>query len=273
MKYCYLFLLVFSFSLRSSAGKADTVSIYSNSMHKYIKAVVIKPDVYKIKTKKFPVVYLLHGYDGWYSNWIIRVPQLINYADTYQIIIVCPDGATSSWYFDSPVDTTYRYETHISTEVVDYIDKNFRTIPDRKYRAITGLSMGGHGALLLAFRHSDIFGAAGSMSGVFDLKKSKDRYDIIKRIGDTILQAKAWYDLTVINLIENYTGTDLKIIFDCGDKDIFIDDNRRLHQKMLQLKMPHTYTERPGEHNWNYWSNAIPFQLLFFQSFFKLSGY
>ena len=132
--------------------------------------------------------------------------------------------------------------------------------------------MGGHGALFLALRHSGIFGAAGSMSGVVDLKESKNRFDISKRIGDTILQAKAWYDFTVINLIENYTRTDLKIIFDCGNKDIFIEGNRKLHQKMLQLKMPHTYTERPGEHNWDYWRNAIPFQLLFFQRFF-LSGH
>jgi S-formylglutathione hydrolase FrmB len=155
-------------------------------------------------------------------------------------------------------------------DVVNFIDKNYRTIGDKNHRAITGLSMGGHGALFLALRHPGIFGAAGSMSGVVDLKECKNRFDISKRIGDTILHAKEWHDLTVINLIENYTGTGVKIIFDCGDKDIFIDGNRRLHQKMLQLKIPHEYIERPGEHNWQYWSNAIPFQLLFFQRFFKL---
>jgi S-formylglutathione hydrolase FrmB len=254
------------------AGNADTVSIYSNSMHQYIKAVVIKPDSYKKKKTSFPVVYLLHGYDGWYSNWIIRVPELINYADQYQTLIVCPDGAKGSWYFDSPIDTTYRYETHLANEVVNFIDKNYRTIADKNHRAITGLSMGGHGALFLALRHSDIFGAAGSMSGGVDLKVSKNRFEISNRIGDTLLQANNWHNLSVINLIENYTSTTVKIIFDCGDKDIFIEPNRRLHQKMQQLKIPHTYIERPGEHNWNYWGNAIPFQLLFFQRFF-LSGH
>jgi S-formylglutathione hydrolase FrmB len=269
MRYCYLFLLVSVFSVRSFAGKADTVSIYSSSMHKYIKAVVIKPDSYKIKSKKFPVAYLLHGYDGWYSNWIIRVPELKNYADTYQTLIVCPDGATGSWYFDSPIDSTYRYETHITTEVVGYIDKNYRTMADKDHRAITGLSMGGHGALFLGLRHAGIFGAAGSMSGGVDLMESRNRFDIMKRIGDTILQAKAWHDLTVINLVENYTGTDLKIIFDCGDKDIFIEGNRRLHQKMKELKIPHTYTEGPGEHNWDYWRNSIGAQLYYFGKFFN----
>lgn len=273
MKYRLLLLLVFIFSVKLFAGSVDTVSIYSNSMHKSIKAVVIIPDNYHTATSSFPVVYLLHGYDGWYSNWIIRAPELKDYADIYQTIIVCPDGATNSWYFDSPVDTAYRYETHIAFEVVSFVDKNYRTIADKNHRAITGLSMGGHGALFLGLKHATIFGAAGSMSGGVDLKESKNRFDISKRIGDTVTYAGNWHDLTVVNLIESYSHTDLKIIFDCGEKDIFIEGNRRLHQKMQQLKIPHSYTERPGQHNWEYWKSALPFQLLFFNRFFQLSGH
>ncbi|MEO6541402.1 MAG: alpha/beta hydrolase family protein [Ferruginibacter sp.] len=273
MKFLFSFLLLYIISFAASAGKVDTVSIYSNSMHKYIKAVVIRPESYKIKKKNFPVVYLLHGYDGWYSNWIIRAAELKDHADTYQTLIVCPDGATASWYFDSPVDTSYRYETHISSEVVGFIDKHYRTIADKAHRAITGLSMGGHGALFIGLRHPDIFGAAGSMSGGFDLVETKNKYEISKRIGDTVLHAKDWHDLSVINLIENYPPAGLRIIFDCGEKDIFINANRKLHQKMQQLKIPHEYTERPGMHNWDYWRNSIVFQLLFFQRFFNLPGH
>ncbi|MBK8496047.1 MAG: esterase family protein [Chitinophagaceae bacterium] len=272
MKYVLFLIFVCCFSENVTAGKADTVSIFSNSMNKYIKAVVIKPDSYKRKKNSFPVVYLLHGYDGWYSNWIIRVPELINYADHYQTIIVCPDGAKNSWYFDSPMDTAYRYETHIVEEVVHYIDKNYKTIADKNRRAITGLSMGGHGALFLALRHPDVFGAAGSISGGVDLKESKNRFEISGRIGDTLLQAGNWQKFSVINIIENHTNSGLKILIDCGDRDIFIEGNRRLHQKMQDLKIPHTYIERPGIHNWDYWSNAIPYQLLYFQQFFQLRG-
>ncbi|HNA16257.1 MAG TPA: alpha/beta hydrolase-fold protein, partial [Ferruginibacter sp.] len=120
----------------TSAATVDTIAIYSNSMYKDLKAVVIKPDSYKKQSNRFPVVYLLHGYDGWYSNWIIREPKLKEYADAYQLIIVCPDGARSSWYFDSPLDSNYRYETHITEEVVHNIDRHYRTIPDAKHRAI-----------------------------------------------------------------------------------------------------------------------------------------
>jgi len=269
MRTLKLFIFIFCFSASSFAAGVDTVSIYSNSMHKIIKAVVITPDSYKKGSKRFPVVYLLHGYDGWYSNWIIRAPELKNYADSDQLIIVCPDGAKSSWYFNSPVDTAYRYETHITKEVVGFIDKNYRTRADKKHRAITGLSMGGHGALFLGLRHSDIFGAAGSMSGGVDLRESKNRFDIIKRIGDTIDHAKEWHDMSVINLIEEYPHTRLTIYFDCGDRDIFIAGNRNLHQKMLQLKIPHEYIERPGQHDWNYWRNSIPYQLEYFRKFFN----
>jgi S-formylglutathione hydrolase FrmB len=271
MRYMILFLFVFCFTRGSFAGTVDTISIYSNGMHRNIKAVVIKPDSYKKKKNRFPVVYLLHGYDGWYSNWIIREPRLKAYADIYQTIIVCPDGAKDSWYFDSPVDSTYRYETHVVDEVVGHIDNYYRTVPDKAHRAITGLSMGGHGALFLALRHPDIFGAAASMSGCMDLTESKNSYDIQKRIGDTNTLSKTWQNMTIISMIEKYPGTSLKIAFDCGEKDFFINGNRRLHEKMLQLKIPHEYTERPGQHSWDYWRNSISYHLLFFQKFFSIN--
>lgn len=269
IRFILAFTVIIFFGFHVWAAEVDTVSIYSNSMHKPLKAVIIRPDSYQARDNKFPVVYLLHGYDGWYSNWIIRAPELKNYADTWQLMIVCPDGAKSSWYFDSPIDTNYRYETHIASEVVEYVDRNYRTIADKYHRAITGLSMGGHGALFIALRHPDVFAAAGSMSGGVDLKESKNSFDISKRIGDTITHAKEWHDLTVINLVENYVNTPVAIIFDCGINDIFINGNRRLHQKMLELKIPHEYTERPGQHSWDYWRSSIPFQLFYFRLFFN----
>jgi len=86
-------------------------------------------------------------------------------ADRYGAIIVTPDGGVDSWYFDSPVDPTYRYETFVTQELIPYIDKLYKTVADRSGRAIAGLSMGGHGALYLAIRHQELFAAAGSMSG------------------------------------------------------------------------------------------------------------
>jgi S-formylglutathione hydrolase FrmB len=268
MKKIIIVLLIHCISFSLIAGTVDTVNIYSNSMHKSINCVIIKPDSYKKKKEQFPVVYLLHGYSGAYNNWIMKVPDLKEMADQFKMIIVCPDGGFSSWYFDSPVDSTFKYETYIATEVVHFIDQHYKTIADKNHRAITGLSMGGHGGLFLALRHPDIFGAAGAMSGGVDLSESRNRFDIMKRIGDTSVNAQNWHDYSVVNLIEHYTGTPVKMIIDCGIKDIFIKGNRLLHQKMLDLKIPHEYIERPGEHNWDYWSKAVGYELYFFKNFF-----
>lgn len=270
LRKIFLTLVIFFLVTNSFAATVDTVSIYSNAMHKDFKCVVIKPASYKKKKESYPVVYLLHGYGGWYSNWIIREPKLKEYADEYNLMIVCPDGGNSSWYFDSPIDSTMKYETYISKEVPDYIDAHYHTIKDRNARAITGLSMGGHGALFLAFRHSETFGACGSMSGGVDLNYSRNKFDIIKRIGDTIHYADNWKKYMVMNVIETYPKDSLAIIIDCGVEDeLYAEANRKLHEKMLKLKIPHDYSERPGKHAWAYWRNSIQYHLLFFRNYFK----
>ncbi len=254
----------------SRAATVDTVSVYSNAMHKAFNCVVIKPDSYKKKKNQFPVVYLLHGFSGSYSDWIKKVPQIKNEADQLQLLIVCPDGGYSSWYFDSPIDSSMKYETYIALEVPPYIDTHYRTIKDRKARAITGLSMGGHGGMFLSFRHADIFGACGSMSGGVDLNDSRNKFEIIKRLGDTILQADNWRKYSVLNIVENIPKESLAIIFDCGMDDFFYPGNKKLHEKLLRLKIPHDYIERPGQHDWNYWSNSVAYQLLFFKKYFDI---
>ena len=269
MRSRFLFFCVLvCLSATLQAATVDTVTVRSNAMHKDIKCVVIRPVMVSNERIRLPVVYLLHGYSGNYSNWITKVPDLKKYADEYKLLIVCPDGDYSSWYFDSPVDPSMRYETYIGSEVIDYIDSHYPTIKNRNARAITGLSMGGHGGLFLGFRHADIFGACGSMSGGVDLMSSRNKFDVIKRIGDTVQYADNWKKYSVINLIETYPIDSLAIIIDCGTEDFFYDINHALHEKMVRLKIPHDYTERPGKHDWYYWTTAVRYQLLFFKTYF-----
>jgi S-formylglutathione hydrolase FrmB len=267
---CLFALLIFlNTTLFSYAATVDTVSIYSRAMKKAFNCVVIKPDSYKKKKTEFPVVYLLHGFSGSFSDWIKKVPKIKNEADQLQLLIVCPDGGYSSWYFDSPVDTTMKYETYIALEVPTFIDTHYKTIKDRTARAITGLSMGGHGAVFLSFRHADIFGACGSMSGGMDLSASRNKFEIMKRLGDTIKNADNWKKYSMINAVENLPKESLAIIFDCGMDDFFYPGNKILHEKMLRLKIAHDYTERPGQHDWNYWANSLEYHLLFFSKYFN----
>jgi S-formylglutathione hydrolase FrmB len=266
-KHWLVFILVL-ISFTGIAGTVDTVSIYSNSMRRTYNCIVIKPDAYQKQNTQFPTVYLLHGYSGSYENWIKKVPQLKQHADTYQTLIVCPDGAYSSWYFDSPVDTTMRFETFIAQEVPAYVEAKYRTIKDRKARAITGLSMGGHGGLFLGFRHADFFSACGSMSGALVIDYITKGYDMQQRLGDTLTNRQYYKDLSIMKEMEKYPKDSLAIIMDCGVDDFIIGMSRMAHQKMLDLKIPHDYIERPGKHDWDYWANAIQYQLLYFRNHF-----
>ncbi|HEV8282729.1 MAG TPA: alpha/beta hydrolase family protein [Chitinophagaceae bacterium] len=262
-----ILLISFLFTVQVCyAATVDTISIYSNAMHKEFKCVVISPSMRKLIP--LPVVYLLHGWSGAFSDWIKKVPAIKEYADKYSMLIVCPDGGYSSWYFDSPIDSSMKYETYISLEVPAYIDAHYKTIKDRTARAIAGLSMGGHGGMFLSFRHSDIFGACGSMSGGLDLNDARNKFDILKRLGDTIRQADNWKNYSVLNVVENRPTESLAIIFDCGMDDFFYPGNKKLHEKLLLLKVPHDYIERPGQHDWNYWSNSVEYHLLFFRKYF-----
>lgn len=266
------FLLITSallLSICSYAATVDTVAIYSNAMQKEYKCVVIKPSVVQNETIPLPVVYLLHGHGGWYANWVLRVPQLKEYADQYRLMIVCPDGGYNSWYLNSPVDASIRFETYISEEVPTFIDAHYPTIKDRKARAITGLSMGGHGGLFLGFRHATVFGACGSMSGGVDLRPFYNNWQLKEKLGDTLSHAANWKNYSVTNVVEQAPAQHLSIIIDCGTEDFFYAVNHALHEKLLQLKIAHEYIERPGQHNWDYWENAVKYQLLYFSNYFK----
>ena len=264
---CMLFLLFVFFSAK--AAKVDTLEVFSAAMNKNIKTCVITPEGYKKSSKKFPVVYLLHGYSGNYATWAKSFKELKKQVDQYDFIVIGVDGNYSSWYFDSLIDPTFKYETYIINELIPFVDKKYKTIASREGRAISGLSMGGHGALYLSFKHQDLFGAAGSMSGGVDFRPFPEKWDIKKRLGSITEYPENWDKNTVVNMLEWVKDNKLKLIIDCGVDDFFIDVNRDLHAKMLALKVNHDYIERPGQHNIQYWENSLKFQLLFFDNFFK----
>ncbi|SFA40443.1 S-formylglutathione hydrolase FrmB [Pedobacter suwonensis] len=269
MKNSFLmFACLFLFNQVIIAAEVDTALTYSKSMKKNIKAVVIKPDNYKTG-KAFPVVYLLHGAGGSYAEWARKVPGIKDLADQYQFIIVCPDGNVTSWYFDSPVDPAWKYETYVATELVSYIDGHYKTIATKKGRAITGLSMGGHGALYLAIKHQDVYGAVGSMSGGVDIKPFPNGWEISKRLGKQDEFPERWKQNSVIDMIYQIKPGALAIAFECGVDDFFYKMNVRLHDELLYNNIQHDFTTRPGVHNWDYWANAIKFQSVFLSNYFN----
>ena len=269
MKFWTIVIVGFIFSVRAFGAQTDTLAVPSASMKKKIPTVIVLPEGYAASKQSFPVIYLLHGAGGNYRNWITRVPHIQQLADNNQVIIVCPDGAVTSWYFDSPIDSSVRYETFVAKELPAYIDQQYKTIPNRNGRVITGLSMGGHGSLFLGFRHSNTFSGAGSMSGALHVTVIRQGYGVEKILGDTAVNRKYWNDWSVVNAIEQKPTDSLSIIIDCGVEDRVLPMNRAVHEKMQKLNIAHEYTERPGNHDWKYWSNAIDYQVHYFSKHFK----
>lgn len=248
--------------------QADTITVKSAKMNRTIKCTVVVPEQYfdaDLQEDQYPVLYLLHGADGSYRDWPKKA-NLDDLASNYSVIIVCPDGQ-DSWYFDSPVDPSFQFETFISKELVEYIDTHFRTLRSPGYRAITGLSMGGHGALWVGLRHPEVFGSCGSMSGGVDITKFPNRWKIDKRLGKYEDNKQVWADHAVINLVDKIKPGQ-NIIIDDGYDDFFYDVNMNLHKALLDRKVKHDFTIRPGNHSWSYWVNSLDYHMLFFAKAF-----
>ncbi|WP_373396688.1 alpha/beta hydrolase family protein [Algoriphagus halophilus] len=237
-------------------------------MNKEIKALVITPNSYS-SDKSYPVVYLLHGYSGNYKSWLDGAPQIEELAEQYQLIIVTPDGNFDSWYWDSPEDPTSKYETYITQELIPYVDTNYRTIASKEGRAISGLSMGGHGALYLGIRHQDIFGTAGSQSGGVDIGSFPENWNMKKYLGEKSAFPERWREYSVMGQLHLLSRDNLPLVIHCGIGDFFYQVNLKLHEELTYLNIPHTFTSNPGAHNWDYWKESVQYQLLYFHNFFQ----
>lgn len=278
-------IIMLLFYVKNFSATVDTIAVRSKVMDKNYKAVIVLPASYASNTKAYPVLYLLHGGYGHFDDWIKKTPDTTlvqGLADQYNMVVVMPEGEVFSYYLNSPVNKESQFETYITKEVVEKIDNSYRTIKDKKGRAITGLSMGGYGALYLSARHPGLFCAAGSMSGALnpDLQAWKLPPDNAKNItkefekilGPIETNQQAYADASVINMADKIKAADLKLIFDDGTEDFLIEANRELHRRLVCNGTPHDYSERPGSHTWEYWQNSLPYHALFFSKVFKENG-
>lgn len=245
----------------------ENIAVKSQAMDKEVPVTVILPNAYH-SMEQMPVVYLLHGHGDNNTAWDVK-GNAAALADQYNVILVMPDGGKNSWYWDSPVDASYKYETFVAKELIAYIDSHYKTKAERTARAITGLSMGGHGAMYLAIRHQDTFGAAGSTSGGVDIRPFPKNWGMSLRLGTIEEKPENWEQYTVTNMVGMLQPNALKLIIDCGSEDFFFKVNCELHDKLMEAKIPHDFYVRPGVHNWDYWRNSIKYQMLFFNNYFQ----
>jgi len=213
--------------------------------------------------KKLPLLFLLHGYGGNYKQWhsIMNAQQ---YADEYGFIIVCPDGLFSSWYLNSPAQPHLQFERFFFDELMPDIRSKYPV--DEKNIFISGLSMGGHGALYLFLKKPALFKSAGSTSGGVRLSDSFGKYGLGEVLGNPPADSPLWDDYSVIHQIATLSDKNKPFIFDCGAGDPFYAANNALKAKCDSLHLQATYISQPGGHNRAYWTQSIRQQMNFFKS-------
>ncbi len=274
-----LFLLFLLLILIIQCGKIENLAkgqqrleyVRADKMNLLIPASVFLPEQYYksdgAAEKRYPVIYLLHGYAGDHAQWS-RITDLKKLANQTKIIFVCPDAGYDSWYFDTFSDTAnFYYERHIMREVITHIDTVYRTWGARA-RAITGLSMGGHGALRFISLYPDSFVAAGSMSGILDLREFPDSWHIARRLGPFSKFSLRWGKNSCVNLVARLRGKNKGLIVECGSEDFAISVNRAYRDSARVHGIELTFTEDAGAHTAEYWKTHLENQVKFLMQYF-----
>ena len=259
-----------SYPLATASGSVpsvETVQFQSKLANATLPYNVILPSDYRSSTAtRYPVLYLLHGFSGHYSDWATRT-NLADYAAQYRMILVMPEG-NNGWYTDSVGTASDKYESYILKELIPDVQRRYRTIEARYGRGIAGLSMGGYGALKFGLKSPDMFVFVGSLSGALsiatatedDLKNLKAIRDsvfaVFGPVGSETRKANDIYDITRGLSPARVAGLPY-IYLDCGTEDFLVTLNQQFTAILREKKIPHEYRELPGEHNWAYWDQQV----------------
>ncbi|MGI9168138.1 MAG: alpha/beta hydrolase [Pyrinomonadaceae bacterium] len=251
------------------ATRVETIQFQSKLINSTLPYNVVLPSNYdspQARTTRYPVLYLLHGLTGHYSDWTSKT-SLAEYAAEYGMIIVTPEG-NNGWYTDSATTPTDNYETYILQELIPDVRNRFRTIETREARAIAGLSMGGYGALKFGVKHPEQFVFVASMSGALsaaswteqDLRGHESVWRSLRSVfGPPDSAVRAANDLHQLyrGLAAERFATLPYVYLDCGTEDALLQSSRALADILLTRKIPHEFRQLPGAHNWNYWNRQV----------------
>ena len=246
-------------SVAAAYARVETVPFQSKLVNSKLPYNVILPSDYDTaRSTRYPVLYLLHGLMGHYSDWVSRT-NIADYAAQYRIIIVTPEG-NDSWYIDN-------YEAYILQELIPDVQQRYRTIEARYGRAIAGLSMGGYGAIKFGLKSPSTFALAASMSGAFGITRLSDKMvpeswqESLKQFGPAGSETRQANDLFDLlgRLPAERVGSLPYFYFDCGieDSPLIFPYNRQLAQVMADKQVPHEFRQLPGDHSWAYWDRQV----------------
>lgn len=240
--------------------RLEVVQLQSNLVGKVLPYSVVLPRGYGLVTsrrKRYPVLYLLHGWGGDYSSWI-KNTSLARYAADHELIIVTPEG-DNGWYVNSATVPLAKYESYILEELIGNVDSRYRTIADRRGRGVAGYSMGGYGALKFGLEYPDKFSFAASMSGALDASTRADEASLRQAFGEPDSSVRTANDLQ--RLVRDFPEERRFLLpyfyLDCGSADPWLAANRDFANLLVERKIVHEFRELPGEHLWGYWDRQV----------------
>ena len=239
-----------------------------NALRKMTSCMVILPE--NAGPGPFPVWYLLHGLSDDHTAWTRRT-NLERYLGNLPVIVVIPDGGRG-YYTDSATEPLAAFETFILRDLVGFVDRTFQTRATREGRVISGLSMGGFGAVKLALKHPEMFCAAVSHSGALWRAGELPDYvgsELQRVFGDS----PAGGSDDIFALATRSKSDRLPALrIDCGTEDYLLQPNRMFHAYLDQLGVAHEYAEFPGGHDWAYWDRHVQEAIAFFAISLGLVG-
>jgi putative tributyrin esterase len=222
-----------------------------------------KKNSYFHKESKFQVLYLLHGAYGDCSDWL-RLSGIERYANEHKLIIIMP-SVSNSFYQDMYSGSDYL--TYLTCELPAFVRATFPVSQKREHTFAAGLSMGGYGALKIAFQNPENYAACISLSGAIDICGIYDdiakgyisgpfRWDAIFREPEHIQNTDA--DLFSLYQKKEREGYDMPLIFQsCGTEDFIYKRNLTARDELRKIGANVTYEEFPGGHDWDYWDTHI----------------
>jgi putative tributyrin esterase len=247
-----------------SSSRITDCTFYSTALGRDMHYIIVLPQKYEDSQQRFPVLYLLHGWAGDYTNWV-KLTKLTEYAERYSMIVVTPD-AQNSWYVNSFTAPGDRFEDYIVNDLIHEIDSRWRTMPSPGSRSIAGLSMGGYGSVLLALKHPGLFAVVASVSGALigpigieqvipDVRESTDR--AYGPAGSATRKDDDIYLLLAKAKRENIPY----MFIECGSEDSLLASNRKFVEQLSSGNVAYEYHEYPGGHTWEFWDHSLPMML------------
>ena len=269
---------------QASLGRIECRSTHSQILRRAVRYCAILPPSYDAsKTRRYPVLYFLHGL-GANEQMLVSsggwnlIEDLWEQKRLGEFLIVTPDADTS--FYINSYDGRERYEDFFIREFLPFIERAYRTRPGRLYRGISGMSMGGYGALHLAFRHPELFTSVSASSAALlgklpDVKFANPRESSLLRVlavFGTPPNAAFWERNDPITLARTARLAGLKIYFDCGTEDDygFEKGAQTLHNALASGGVPHEFHLYPGGHDWRYFAAHLPATLEFHSRAFGL---